>query len=374
MEKRIVLPFSICLVALTFFSGCKPKKVEKTERIVPVEVQVAQPDSISSYIRITGGIEAQNDAIVYSKVSEKLISVHVKPGENVKAGQILAVQYNQGAVQGQLLAEASLKSAKIQLQSKADDFKRMQNLLAKNAITQQQYDLSKSQYDVALAAIDQATASLEQAKVQYENTILRAPFDGRVGAIYYDVNEMVPAGQQVVKIVNASNVKAKLRLPSNDIQKITIGQHVDAYFPSLPDLQFSGTVSRIDDAIDPLTRTFEIEVRLENKQHYLKSGMFGEFQIQTAMQAATVVISELTLMTRMELMTNDKGVQTERPDYYLYVIKAGKVEKRSVTPGIMSSGFIEIAKGVQFGDSIVVAGQNIVKVGDSVNVVSRKER
>lgn len=364
----IVLALSVMII------GCKKKKKEEVERIIPVEVYVAAPDSISSYIKLTGGIEAQNDAFVYSKTSEKLTSVNVKPGDRVKAGQILAVQYNKAALQGKLLAEASLKSAKIQLQSKQDDFNRMKNLLAKNAISKQQYDLAKSQYDVAQVALEQAAAAMEQADVQYENTILRAPFDGRVGMVYFEVNEMVAAGQQVIKIVNANTVKAKLRVPAVDIQKISVGQHVKASFPSLPDTQFIGTVEKIDEAVDPLTRTLEIEVRLNNQNNLLKSGLFGEFLVQTDRRTASVVVSEMTVMTQTSIATDEKGIQTEKHDYYIYTVNKGRALKKSIAPGLFSDGFMELAQGANFGDSIIVAGQNILKDGDSVRVVSKAGR
>lgn len=374
MKKKIVVFEVIGLAVLTMITGCKPKMKEQIERVIPVEVYVAGPDSISSFIKLTGGIEAQNDAFVYSKISEKLISLNVKSGDYVKAGQILGAQYNKSSLQGKLVAEASMKSAQIQLKTREDDFIRMKNLLAKNAITKQQFDQAKSQFDIAQATYEQASASMEQADVQYENAILRAPFEGQVGMVYYDVNEMIPAGQQVIKIVNANTVKAKLRVPAVDIRKITTGQQVTAYFPSMPDTQFTGTVYRIDQAVDPMTRTLEIEIRLKNEGNFLKSGLFGEFRIETAKHTGTIVVSEMTVMTRTEIITNEKGIQSENPDYYVYLIKNGKADKKSIIPGLVSGGFIELAKGINFGDSIIVAGQNIVKNGDSLKIVTKTER
>lgn len=364
----IVLAVSVMII------GCKKKKSEEIEKVIPVEVYIAEPDSISSYIKLTGGIEAQNDAFVYSKVSEKMTSVNVKPGDRVKAGQILAVQYNKAALQGKLVAEAGLKSAKIQLQAKQDDFNRMKNLLARNAISKQQFDMAKSQYDVAQATLDQASASMGQANVQYENTILRAPFDGRVGMVYFDVNVMVPAGQQVIKIVNANTVKAKLRVPAVDIQKLSVGQLVVASFPSLPDTQLVGTVEKIDEAVDPLTRTLEIEVRLNNQNNLLKSGLFGEFLVEISRRVGTVVVSEMTVLTHTKILTDQKGVQKEKPEFFIYVVNNGRAEKRDIVPGLFSGGYMELSKGTSFGDSIIVAGQNIVKNGDSLRVVTQTGR
>ncbi|MBN1309596.1 MAG: efflux RND transporter periplasmic adaptor subunit [Chitinispirillaceae bacterium] len=374
MDKNRIVMGIAGITALSFVVVCKPPQRPKVQRIAPVEVYVAQPSSISSYVSLTGGIEAQNDAIVYSKIPERLVSLQVKPGDRVRAGQTLAIQYNEGALQGKNLAAAALKSAEVQLQTRRDDFTRMENLFAKKAVTRQQYDLSKSQLDIARISLEQAQATLEQAVIQYENTVLRAPFDGQVATVYFDCNEMVPAGQPVVKMINANTVKAKLNVPSVDIGKIAEGRSVIASFPALPDTHFTGIVYRMDKAIDPATRTLAVEVRLSNTGNLLTSGMFGEFRIETTRHEETVVVSEMTVMTRSEIVTDERGIQTDRPEYYVYIAGNGKAEKRVVTPGIVSGGFTELAKGVSMGDSIIVVGQNTIKEGDPIRVITETER
>ncbi|MBN1577856.1 MAG: efflux RND transporter periplasmic adaptor subunit [Chitinispirillaceae bacterium] len=374
MNKKSVIMGIAGAAALSLVAGCKPPQRPKVQRIVPVELYIARPDSLSSFITLTGGIEAQHDAIVYSKMAERLISLRVKPGDRVKTGKTLAVQYNESALQGKTVAAASLKSAEIQLQARKDDFTRMDNLFTKKAVTTQQLDAARAQFEIAQAFYEQATAALEQATVQYENTILRAPFVGQVATVYFDLNEMVPAGQPVIKIVNADNVKAKLNVPSVDIARIAEGKNVTASFPSLPDTEFTGKVYRMDEAIDPATRTLAVEVRISNAGNLLKSGMFGEFKIETARHTGTVVVGELTVMTRTEIATDELGIQTERPEYYVFCAKNGKAEKRIVIPGIVSGGLTELSGGIRFGDSVIVVGQNIIKEGDSIKIITATER
>jgi RND family efflux transporter MFP subunit len=373
MNRKTHLKKIACISALLLIAGCKGPQLPAVQRVVPVQVYKVQPDSISSYITLTGSVEAQNDAVVYSKLSEKLISLNVKPGDRVRAGQILGIQYHEAALQGKTAAAAALKSAQIQLQTAGDDYNRMKNLYEKKAISRQQHDQSKSRYDIAQATFEQAQASLQQATVQVENAILRAPFDGTVATVNYEVNQTVSMGQPVLKIINAQTVKAKLNVPSTDISKISIGEKVTAVFPALPDTEFSGIVYRMDESIDPHTRSLLAEVRLSNTGNLLRSGLFGEFHVQTAHHAETIVVSEMTLLTRAEIITNALGIQTEKPEYYVYIVNGGKAVRRLVNPGIVSGGLVELTSGVLVGDSIIVAGQNAVKEGDTLRVVNRTE-
>lgn len=362
------------MVLLACITGCKAPRMEKVERIVPVKIYVAQPDTLSEYVSLTGGVEAVNDAVVYSKVSERLTVLNVKTGDYVKAGQILAEQYNRSALQGKNAAGAALKSAEAQMTSRKDDFTRIRNLYAKKAVTEQQFNQAEIQLSIAEAAVEQAMAALDQAVVQYENTLLRAPFAGRVATIYYDKNETVTVGQQVIKIVNAHTIKAKLNVPSVDMEKVEVGKRVTAEFPALPGERFSGMVYRIDEAVNPQTRTLTTEIRLENNDKKLKSGMFGEFRIEAKRHEKTVVVNELTVLNRTEVITDNRGFQTDRFEHYVYCVSGGKAAKRIVTPGIVSGGYTELAEGVSFGDSIIVVGQNILKDGDAVRIVNGTER
>jgi membrane fusion protein, multidrug efflux system len=374
MTAKLKVTGMACAAVLSLLTGCKPPVRDTVQRVVPVKVYVAMPDTISSYVTLTGGIEARNDAFVYSKTSEKLVSLQVKQGDGVTAGQVLATQYNESALQGRTVAAAALKSAEIQVQTGSDDFRRMEKLLEKKAVTKQQYDQAKSRFDIAQASHEQAKAALEQANVLYENAILRAPFNGRVAMIYFDVNEMVPAGQQVIKIVDAHTVKAKLNVPSVDMGKFGEGCAVVATFPSLPDTQFTGIVYRMDEAVDPATRTLTAEVRIDNGGGVLTSGLFGEFRIETAKRRGVVVVSEMTVMSTTQISTDEKGVQHEIPGYYVFIARGGKAVKKEVVPGIVSGGMTELSRGVAFGDSIVVVGQNVLKEGNAVRIVNGTER
>jgi membrane fusion protein (multidrug efflux system) len=363
MKKSILILTSLLLLA-----GCKPPVKNMGSFSVPVSVHVLKPETISSYIKLTGGIEAEEDAVVYSKIGEKLVLIRVKLGDHVQVGQVLAEQYNEGLKESVNQAEASLRNALAQYEMAKTDFERMERLIATKAISPQQF---KTSYEAAESGLDQAKAALQLAKESCENSLIKAPFSGKVAMIYYDPNQMVPAGQPVFRIVNAKNVKAKLDVPEVDIAHITPGLKVKANFPAYPDTTFSGFVDRVDEAIDPDTRTLEIEVRIDNKSGLLKSGQFGQFLVETDRHEQAIVVTDAAIMTQTNVEVNDLGNQTEIKKYYTYIVRDGATQKHFVTPGIISQGRMELVDGVSIGDSLIVTGQNVVKDGNPVRVVNK---
>ncbi len=295
----------------------------------------------------------------------------VKLGETVQTDQILALQYNKSLKESVNQATASLSNAQSQYDMTKTDFERMERLNKNKAISQQQFDQSKAQFKAAKSTLDQAKATLKLMQEQYENSLIKAPFSGKVAIIYYDKDQMVQSGQPVFKIVNAKNIKAKLALPEVDISRVAVGQRVFVTFPALADTQFTGVVYRVDEAIDPDTRTLEIKVRMDNPNGMLKSGQFGQFMIEIQRHEQTLVITDNAVMTQTEVEVTDEGEQKEIKRYYIYLVKNGKAEKQFVKPGLYSKGRMELIEGTSAGDSLIVMGQNIVKDGNPVRVVNK---
>jgi len=360
----------ILLLLIFLFIGCQPGDEAEEEREVPVKVFVIKPASISKSIKLTGAISSTEDVILYSKISEKLESINVKAGESVKEGQILAVQYNELLKQGVDAAEASLKNAQAQVNLVIQEFERSERLYKQNAVSQQQYDQILTQKQAAEAGLEQASAMMKQAKEQYQNSFIKAPFSGTVAAVYYEVNQMVPAGQPVIHLIGSGGMKAKLKVTAKDIPYIKQGLKTIIKFPSIPDTEFSGVVSSINKAVDAFTKSLEIEVQLNEKDARLKSGLFGEFYIEVTAKENTVVIPENALSRQTEVIIDrDKGIQTPVRKHYVFVVKESRAELIEVEPGISSNGRIEITSGMNNGDTLIIVGQNIVDEGQKVKVI-----
>lgn len=366
MKRTILL---VVLFGL-FFSACSSESEQTVEKPIPVKIYKVKPESISKFIKLTGAVTASNDAVVFSKITEKLVKINVNPGDNVSAGQVLAVQYNTSLEQGVKLAEAALKSAEATLKLVNQESERVTKLFQQKAASQQQYDQAVSQKETAEAAFEQAKLQIAQERERYDNSFIKAPFAGVVAAFYYENNQMVPAGTAVAQVVGKNGIKAKLKVSSKDIPLIKSGQPVKVSFPSIPDQTYNGSVVNINQAVDPVTRLLEIEVQITNPDSRVKSGIFGEFLIDVVSKENTMVIPETASLQQTEIIINkETGMQQTVKKYYVFLVKNNKAELKEIKAGIINDGRMEILNGLQISDNVVVVGQNIVREGQTVNVI-----
>jgi RND family efflux transporter MFP subunit len=428
----------ILVIMLGILSGCRQKDMSSNaqaqqgppgkmggpqmsqEKSVPVRVYQVQPDTISRYLRLTGGLEAGNETLVYSQSTAKLEQLKVKTGEEVKANQVLAIQSSRTLQESVKQAEAALQSAIAQEELAKQNHARNEQLFKEQIISKQAFDQTETAVKTAALTVEQTQAQLAQAREQQGNTVITAPFAGKVAQIFFNEGDMVSSGQAVFKIVNTGTFKAILDVPETEAANVSLGQKVLASFPAIPDAEFSGTITRIDEAIDPDKRALEVEVSFANSNgdpdpvqgdqpkpeqanasspeqgdqpkpeqadvgnpvvtqsrgdfSALKSGQFGQFEIEIQRHENVVVIPDNAMMTQTEVNVNERGEQTTFKTYYVYVVEQGKAVKKTVTPGIYASGRVELTSGVNFGDAVVVTGQNIVKDGNSVNITNQQAR
>lgn len=361
---------NIILISILLLLSCSKEKEETVETIVPVRVFTVRPDSISSFLEITGNLEAVNDAVVVSRISEKLNKIVKNVGSVVKKNETIALMENQIWRESLNQAEASLRSIEARHQQVKQDYERYKRLFDEKAVSQQQWERIRSSMQEADASLAQLQAAYSQARERFEETYIKAPFDGTVGSFYFDEGDMIQMGQSVAKIVNTNLMKAKLNIPDLYINKLSEQQSIYAKFPALSNLQFEGRVNRIDPAIDPLSRTIEVETIFNNKDNILKSGMYGLFQIEIEKQQNTFVLPDNAVLHHTEVKINPAtGSTYTEKNHYVYVVNSDTAAQVPVKIGIESENYFEIIEGLDEGDNVIIVGQRVVKPGQKVTII-----
>jgi len=334
---------------------------QSRKNLVTVQTGKAQKQSLSSVVSASGEIKPKTYVNIGANAFGKIIKLHVKEGERVKKGQLLAQLENvqssadvnamraslQGAETDFIASEAGLRTSQADLnraKSDADharlDWERAQGLYKSALIAKQDYDTKKATWESAEAGLAQAEARVAQAKAQVDSaekhisqnkanltrvsdvlqkTTYEAPFDGVITNLPVREGETVVIGIQnspgstLMTLADMSVITAEVKVDETDIVNVKMGQPAEVTIDAIPRKIFHGTVSEIgDNAIVRSTglstsqatstsqeaKDFKVVVTLTDPPQDLRPGLSTTAKITTATRSNVVSIPIQALTVR----------------------------------------------------------------------------
>lgn len=327
----------ICVVAGGFYFY-KSKEATPTSNYTTGTVTRG---NISSVISATGTINPVNYVDVSTNVAGILESVNVQENQHVTKGDVIAT------IDSRQL-QATADDAKATLDNTKADYDRYSTLLSQGAISQQQYDTAKMNYDKAVAAYDRAEAQLSDA-------VITAPMSGVIIGTPLKAGQTISTGistQMIIAtIADLSNLEIYLTVDETDIGNIKTGAKVDFTVDAHPGKTYTGTVREIALGTKGNMGTTSSSVVYYTVRVSIPEQYASDF-FPTMTARATIHGQEQDNVLLVPLA----AVRTDKIGEYVYVIKNGKPERTSVTTGITGETMIQIVKGVDEGDTIVVSG------------------
>lgn len=207
------------------------------------------------------------------------------------------------------------------------------------------------------AQLKQAEAGLALAKHQLGNAKIYAPIDGIVASISVEEGEMVAQTMAPVDIIDTTKLLLDIQVDENEITKLKEGQTVSVKIDAVPDQAYTGEITMVSPITDPRSQNYSVRIQIDNAAGYLKAGMFARAQLVIAQKDDVIAVPA-------EAVLDENGVKV------VYVAKDGKAQKRRVEVGMNNSDMIEITKGLDVGEDIIVEGQQYLT--DGVNITIAK--
>lgn len=337
---RMLLVGGVCMASV----ACGSSKSEQTAEEVVAEVvkprvttEVVHIEDVEMTSNFTGNVEgyAVNNITPQQPMRIKRLLVDV--GDRVFAGRKVAEMDNSAVAQ-----------AKAQYENNKAAFERSDELYKFGGESKANWEAVKTAYEVSKLAYENLV----------ENTTLVSPISGVVTARNYDNGDMV-AGQPIFVVQKINPVKIMINVSESLFTYVKKGMAVNVELDALPERTFKGTVSRINPSIDASTRTFEVEVTVQNAKEELKPGMYARV--------------EMNYGKRKNVVVPDRAVvkMLGSGDRFIYVVKAdGTVAYTKVELGSRMEERYEILSGINDGDEVVVTGQIALKDGIAVERVA----
>ncbi|OTG86739.1 efflux transporter periplasmic adaptor subunit [Acinetobacter sp. ANC 4558] len=344
-KKLIVIITSVFVISilsyLTYQFIQKPVAAQSSYPPVKVALTKAILTEQNKKITAVGELEAVKQVQVSSEVAGRVQSIYFRSGQYVHAGQLL-VQLNDETEKGEL---AQLK-AKLKLNEMV--YKRANELVKINAVSQEEVDHALANRDMTLGQIQQLQARVQQKKV-------KAPFSGHIGIRQINLGQYLQVGESIVNLVDTQSLFVNFTLDEKLVPNLKIGQVLQTHIDAYPDESFNARVTAIDPLISK-SRTVQIQALLDNSKGLLKAGMFANITLQQNVSKQVVEIPE----TAVTYTAYGESV-------YIAVKKDNQLiaQRVKVSVGERNQGWVEVS-GLQANDLVVTSGQ--IKLSDSTPI------
>ncbi len=309
----------------------------KSRDVVVAEVTQTK---FTHFIEIQGKVEADQNVTVTAKMPGTVVKVNAEVGQEVKAGQILAELDREAIVKG-------IDELKQQLTFVTDVYNRQQSLWNQKIGSEIQYLTAKNNKE----ALEKKLITLNE---QLDYAYIKSPINGMVDEVYAKVGQPAAPGVPTFRVVNFSDLKAKAEVAEINASKVRKGNTVEVIFPDAQD-STTGVVNYASKVINPMTRTFFVEVPL-------KSGKSEYRPNSVAILRVADYKNEKAITVPIRI------VQNAEDGMYVLVAeqKDGKwiATKRVVTLGNSYNGIAEVTSGLNLGDKLVTVGYQNINVGD----------
>ena len=305
------------------------------------------------YSEVAGDVATDQNIIIFPETSGILTEVRVKEGQQVTKGQVLA-RVEDGGLSNEL------SRLQTQAQLAKTTFERQQRLWDQNIGSEIQFLEAKSNYEAA-------QQSVQQVQTQLNRSSIRAPFTGTIDQVFVEQGEVVSPGQnQLFRLVSLENMYIEANIPEIYLGAVSQGTEVLVRISSTGK-EFSGTVERVGNTINPSNRTFRAEIVIPNDDGMVKPNQIAIVRFNDYTNQDAIVVPEMTIQQDAE--GNQLVYVWETVDE-----NTGIARQTPVQTGMRYQGKIEIIEGLRAGQEIITEGSRNLREGQQVQLAVEQEQ
>ncbi|WP_052507132.1 efflux RND transporter periplasmic adaptor subunit [Desulfonatronovibrio magnus] len=341
--------------------GQEEEEVQAPQR-PPAAVETANviEVTLSETVRGIGTLRPAQRVEIKPETGGRIGSIHFQEGSFVEQDQILFSIEEQRQVQRLTSNEAALEEAKARKENLRRNYERFASLFEENLIAEDKFDSVKTDLESVTAEVRRLSAQVALAREDLSDTVIRSPFSGYISRRLVDTGAYVSSGQVLASMYQTCPLEISVMIPELYIPRVAAGQKIHVQVSAHPDQKFSGHVTFISPTVDESTRSFEIKASIPNLENMLRPGSFASAQLILGYRHDTRIIPERSLVATREgylvfVVVNDQEV----------------VESRNIEIGMRRPGLVEIVKGLEVGEEVVVAGHMNLNDGAAVNIVKQ---
>jgi membrane fusion protein (multidrug efflux system) len=307
-----------------------------------VGVDTLEPGTFKHFVEVEGTVDAKENVLALQLAPGVVTAILVSVGDHVHKGQVLFTTDASAT-------ESQIATLKTQLSLATTVYEKQARLWKENIGSEVQYLQAKTNKEAAESQLAQLQNAVELTKC-------KSPINGVVDEIRVKIGDMAAPSQAMpgVRVVNNSSLVIKAKLSDAQIGLLEVGDKVKVNFPDI-NTTIESTVSFVGQVVDKASRTFNVEVRLDNSSDKYKSNMIARLEINDDVQKNVITVPTNTIQQ------NDKG------ENYVLVVENNIAVKKIVEVGSEYNGTSVIKKGLNKGDKLISFGYSEVVDGQNIS-------
>jgi len=335
----------------------------RTDSIRTVTVISPTPSSPDLGTPLPADVQAFIQASIHARASGYLKDWFVDIGDHVTNGQVLA-EIDTPELDEQLAqARAELDQAKAALDLAKITADRWTELLKTASVSEQETAEKQSDFVLKQANVEAAQANVKRLQDLKSFDRVTALFDGIVTMRNTDIGQLIAAdsGPELFRMAQTDPLRIYVQVPQQYVHAIAPGQQAEVTFLELPGRTFAATVTRTAGAVDPATRTLQVELQVPNPRGELFAGSYAQVRFNEAARAGALAISDSAVIFRAQ------GTQVA------VVGSDNKVQLRSVKLGRDFGNTVEVLNGLNANDRVIDNPPDAITDGMAVQIAAAVE-
>jgi RND family efflux transporter MFP subunit len=351
MLPALLVVFLAAVILALFVRISGEKKRIEAEKLAalhnarpPVNVVVleATPMPIRDRLSLPAVVEPWVELSLLAEVPGRVVEVAVKEGEHVRKGDLIARLEARDY-------ENELASVQAEYDLALKNLRRTENLFGEEIVP-------RARLDDATARVQALEAALKNARLRLQRTGIKAPFPGIVNRLDAEVGLYLNSLDQAALLMDIRKVRVNVGIPESDVDAVRRLTYFDVTFDALEGMTVRGRRVFLSRKPESLAHLYKLEIEVENPRGRILPGMFAKVNVVKREVREGISVPLYAVITR------GKG-------RFVYVESEGNARARMVETGIMEGWKVQVTKGLEKGERVIVVGQRSVEEGQEVNVV-----
>jgi multidrug efflux system membrane fusion protein len=355
--------FSIIL-PIILLAGCSKPQVAFKESIRPIAWKQVEQTSFDQVRRLSGTVQPVESTDLSFQVGGKVAWVKVNLGDVVKLGDELAQLDQRSFKLSRQSSQANLQKAKSSLTEAKNEYDRYKELSEKGLVSRSGFDNAKAAFETATSSVNLAKAQLDIARKDFQDTLMRAPYHGKITKRFVEPSMQMSPGAPAFEIQGEDGLEVQVMVPETLIRNLSQGDRLGIHYPALQGVNGTGIITEIGSSAET-ANAFPVAIVINSPIKDLRAGMTAEVDFTFEGVGRTGHKG-----TIIRVPVSALGADTGQSVFvFVYDKEAQVVHKRMVQTENIIDNEVLVSSGLKAGEIIATAGVSYLRDGQTVTLL-----